>query len=242
MVFQKGHKPYNTKREEAPMSTDDEIEALFAKIEDIKVPEEKAPELPVPPTPPPELQQPEDDVIVTEVLMDDGAKDKVGFAGKVKKTERGDGFGFMQKRKMDGSPTSIYLITMLFGNGTMKHLVIEGKGNIFTYNKRKYHLNKALCWYDVNYHQNRLLFFEDYVEPLNNKLHCVGDRRFLSVTPDNIQEMLEMEYVKVLAQSQQLSRWLKIAVFLMIANLAISGINTLVFILQSGVLRGIAGG
>lgn len=191
----------------------------------------------------------EDDTIVeaeklldTIIEQDDGLKDEVKFDGKVKKAKRGDGFGFLQQRKMNASPTSTYLVSILFGNGTIKHIVLEGKGNIFTYNKRKYHLNKSQSWYDVNHHQNRLIYYEDYAEPLNRQIYVDGDRRYLSITPDNMQEVMAMEYVKVLSQSQQLSKWLKIAVFLMIANLALTFINTLIFVLQSGILSGLVKG
>lgn len=170
---------------------------------------------------------------------DDGKVAVVKYDGKVKPVKRGDGYKFFSKRKMNTNPTTTYLITMLFGNGTMKHLVLEGKGFVFTYNKRKYHLNKTLSWYDVNHHQNRLMYYEDYAEPLNRAIHCDGDKKYLSITPDNITDVMAMEYVKVLSQSQQLSKWLKIAVFLMIANLALSFLNTLIFVLQSGILGGL---
>lgn len=173
------------------------------------------------------------------IPMDDGKTEVIRYDGKAKKAKKGEGFSFWKKRKLGSNPTSTFMLTFMYGNGTLKHLVLEGKGNVFTLNKRKYHLAKEKSWYDVNNHQNRLFYYEDYPEPLNRSVFIDGDKRFLSITPDNLQDVMGMEYVKVLSQSQQLSKWLKIAVFLMIANLGLTLINTLIFVLQSGILKGV---
>jgi hypothetical protein len=148
--------------------------------------------------------------------------------------------------KLAKNPTSSYVITMLFGNGTMEHYVIETKENFFILNKKRYHLNKTLGWYDVNFKNNRLIYFEEYVEPIEHGVKFDGDKTFLYITPSNMQPVMEMEYVKILSQSAELTKWLKILIFIGIASLCLMLINTIIFVVQSGILqslmKGVKGG
>lgn len=143
------------------------------------------------------------------------------------------------KFRLVTKPTKTFLATMLFGNGTIKHFIVDSKDDFFKYDKKKYHLNKDDSWYDVNFHQSRLFYYEDYVEPLTKSIHCEGDTAYLKVTPRNVEPMLEQEFIKVLAESQQLTKWIKMCIFILIIVLGLSFINTLVFLLQSGILKGI---
>jgi hypothetical protein len=158
--------------------------------------------------------------------------DGVGSVTKPKKLFE---FGWCQKRDLNKNPTTTFIATMLYGNGTCDHFVIKTKEQIFYWKNRYYHLNKNKVFYDVNCKQNRLFYYEDYVEPLDTNIYAEGDKAFLKITPSNLKSVFEMEYVKVISQSQQLTKWIKIAVYLIIANLFFTGIMVLIMIVQSGI-------
>jgi len=162
--------------------------------------------------------------------------------GTARRVATGEGMNWKDKGKLQKNPTSTYVVTMLFGNATCEHYVIDTSDNFFVINKKRYHLNKLLGWYDVNFHQNRLIFYEDYVEPIEPRIKIEGDKAYLYITPSNMKQVMEMEYVKILSQSAELTKWLKILIFICIGILALSLINTIVFIAQSGVFQGIMKG
>ncbi len=153
--------------------------------------------------------------------------------------EKGAGFGFFKKMKMYRNPSITYLITMLYGNGTMKHFIILTTKDMFTLNKKKYHLNKNEGWYDINFHQHRLMYHVDYVEPINKELKIEGDKAYMSLNPENIEPVLSMEYIKVLSQSQTLTKWIKMVLLFVVIILALNFINVIVFVLQSGIFKGL---
>ncbi len=230
MTFEKGHPNYRkvvpaaATNDEIKQQVEAEVNRLFGEI------------IPEPPIPPPKFRYVPNNTSMP--IVEDG---------RVKMVEKGGGFNWRQKLRLGKNPTTTYVVTILFGNATCEHYIIETQKNYFEINKRRYHLNKVLAFYDVNFHQDRLIYFEDYVEPIEpSKVHIEGDKAFLTITPDNMKEVLEMEYVTVLSKSAELTKWLKILIFLTIASLGLALINTIIFIAQSGILqnisRGVTGG
>lgn len=188
-------------------------EALIELIKtDIPIPKEKP--LPTPPTPP-EPPYP------------------------VRMIKQNEKLKLKEKIKLMLKPTQTFLVTMFFANGTTTHFVIEAKEHFFKYKKKKYHINPDVAWYDINFHQSRLFYYIDYLEPLDKTIYCDGNKSYLKITPDSIEPLIEMEYIKVLSQSQQLTKWIKMAIFLLIIVLGLSFVNTIVFLLQSGIMEGV---
>jgi hypothetical protein len=166
----------------------------------------------------------------------------VGGNGSVQKEKKHFGLNFWQKKDLTGNPATSYLITMLHGNGTLDHFVVKTANNCFFYKKNYYHLNKLQAWYDINNNQTRMLYHENYVEPLDTKVYIEGDRAWLKVTPEMLKPFVEMEYVKVLTESDALSKWLKVAVYLMIANLLFTAIMAISALIQTGVFNNLVPG
>jgi hypothetical protein len=173
--------------------------------------------------------------------------------GKVKVAKKHSGLKFWQKVKLNRNPLTTYLVTMIYGNATVEHFVLETSSNFFTHGKKlKYHLNKTKCLWDSNEKQNRLYYHVDCVEPLEfQEIHKITglNEAYASITPQNLEPIIKMEFVRLIAEGPELSRMVKICLFLLIAVLGLLIIIVIIFIAQSGIfqqmasgLKGVAGG
>lgn len=161
--------------------------------------------------------------------------------GKATFQKQEAGIGWKQKMTLRRNPTSTYLITMFFGNGTCEHFVLKTTSLFFRHGKNKdtYHLNKTQGIYDVNEKQHRFFYHEDFAEPLQFKTIVKegGNEAYAFITPENLEPYINMEYVKVLAKLPEITKWLKILIFLSIAILCLLVIIVIVFIAQSGIFQ-----
>ena len=173
--------------------------------------------------------------------------------GKVKFAKKHAGLGFWKKMKLNRNPLTSYLITMIYPNGTVEHFVLETNSNFFKHGKkRQYHLNKTKCLWDSNEKQNRLYYHFDCVEPLEFleiKSEVGLNEAYASITPQNLEPVIKMEFVRLIAEGPELSRMVKIVLFLCIAILGLLLIIVIVLVAQSGIfqqmasgLKGVAGG
>jgi hypothetical protein len=184
------------------------------------------------------LQGNEDDMPVvddTEVLHR-SLKDKI-FGKKrprVRELEQQENLSFKNKRRLNGKPDRAYLITMRFSNGTRRTWVIISKSEFFTYRKRMYYLFYENAFYDLTHHVYHLDYFDDYSCPIDRSIFLKADKdaqdsskaqAFFSVTPSNLKPIIKMEYVKALADSQSLSKYMKFLVIVNMAAVFISGVG-----------------
>lgn len=146
------------------------------------------------------------------------------------------GIGFFARWKIRRKPETTYLIRMEFSNGTERTWVINAKEETFRYRGRMYYLRFEDSRYDVTQSMQKLHYHEDYVVPISKEIVKLEDpsqppgsesaRAWFSVVPSNVRDILKQEYVKVLAQSQELSKYLKavtvlsvLIILLMVGNL-----------------------
>jgi len=153
--------------------------------------------------------------------------------GKVRDKKKWERLGFWNKRKLKKKPETAFLIRMFFSNGTSKEFIICTKDEIFSYKKRWYYLRYQDSWFNLTQSQYELCYFDDYPVPLDRSITQQGDKRFWGVTPENIKPLVEMNYVKVLAQSQELEKKLSTIQLLCILMLFIL-LGTLYYVFKLG--------
>ena len=141
--------------------------------------------------------------------------------GKIKELKKGKGLSWFDKLKLKVRPQQSFLISMKFSNGTRRTWVLITKDEIFTYKKRTYYLDYQNAYYDLTHNQYHLEFFDDFAVPIDRKIVQLQDdnisdeeqaRAFFSVTPSNLKPLIKMEYVKALAESQELNKYLKLII------------------------------
>ena len=197
----------------------------------------------------PVIQPPIIDIEMERLLMS-GRKttqqDINTLNSNVKVLDKHHGLKGKDKRKLAGRPTTTYIVTMIFGNGSCKHFVVEpDKLGFFTYLKKKYHLNQKNCIWDANNNTNRFYFHENYVEPVEFKeinVELTDETRMItSVTPENIDGVIKMESLRLIAEGPDLQRWVKIGVFVSIGVAVLLGIILIIFLAQSGIFQQMSG-
>jgi len=136
--------------------------------------------------------------------------------GSVRHKAKYDKLGFWQKRKLKKNPDNTFLIYMMFSNGTCREFVIKSTSELFQYKKRWYYLRYENSWFNLTQNQYVLCFFDDYPVPIDRKVLKEGDKNFWTVTPENLKPLFDMQYVKVLSQSQELDKKLTTITILVI--------------------------
>lgn len=129
-----------------------------------------------------------------------------GFVRHKKKYER---LGYWNKRRLKHKPTKSFLIRMNFSNGTSKEFVIATNKETFDYMKKTYYLRYEDSWFNLTQNQYELNYFDDFPVPLDRTIIKKGDKAYWSVTSENLKPIIKMEYVKALASSQEIDRYLK---------------------------------
>lgn len=120
-----------------------------------------------------------------------------------------EGLPWRDRRKLKKKPEISFLIKMLFSNGTCKEFVISTSHETFTYKKRSYYLKYDDAYFNLTQNQFELTYFDDCSVPINKSIKYEGDKAFFSVTPENLKPLIDMNYVKVLASSADLDKYLK---------------------------------
>ena len=135
---------------------------------------------------------------------------------KIKDIKKQKGLSFWDKRKLNKKPERSFLVTMMFSNGTCKNFVVEANSETFEYNKKNYYLRYEDSWFNITHNQYELFFFDDHPVPLDRSITKQGDKKFWSVTSENLKPLIDMNYVKVLASSQELEQFMKTATTILI--------------------------
>lgn len=129
--------------------------------------------------------------------------------GKVREKLKWEKLGFWQKRKLKRKPETSFLIRMFFSNGTSKEFVISTTKETFDYLGRTYYLRYEDAYFNLTQNLYELNYFDDYPVPLDREVVKIGDKKFWTVTSENLKDIIKMEYVKALASSQELNKFLR---------------------------------
>ena len=153
------------------------------------------------------------------------------FSPTLKPMKKQKGIKFFARWKLSRKPETTYLVTMRFSNGTQRTWVINAKEEVFRYRARTYYLRYEDSVYNITHKQQELFYHEDHVTPIQKEIIRMEDpdaepgsetaRAYFSVVPSNVRDLLKQEYVKVLAQAQELSKYLKAGVVLSVFILLI---------------------
>ncbi len=129
--------------------------------------------------------------------------------GKVREKLKWEKLGFWHKRRLKRKPETAFLIRMFFSNGTSKEFVISTTKETFDYLGRTYYLRYEDAYYNLTQNLYELNYFDDYPVPLDREVVKIGDKNFWTVTSENLKDIIKMEYVKALASSQELNKFLR---------------------------------
>jgi len=170
----------------------------------------------------------DDDKAKLKILdTEDEYKDK-DWRKKLKRRDR---------RKLKKKPETSYLVTLLFSNGTKKTFVVVTTNELFSYRKKFYHLRYEDAVLNLNLNLFELAYDEDYVEPIGREIKQEGDKAFFSVKPDNVKPLIDMNYVKVLVESQDIQKLLKLGLFLAMINAVLLLVLVFFQLKESGVIN-----
>jgi len=132
--------------------------------------------------------------------------------GTVTKKKKWQRLRFWDKRKLKKKGDTAFLIKMFFSNGTCKEFVVATPNETFTYNKRTYYLRKEDISFNLTQNQFELNYFDDFPVPISIKeIVRKGNDAFWSVSPDNLKPLIKMNYVKALASTDDLNKWMKMS-------------------------------
>ena len=126
-------------------------------------------------------------------------------------------FGFFGKLKIKFAPSTTFLIHMEFSNGTMKNFILKSSKETFTYKGRMYYLRYEDSLYHLTHSLYELRYHEDYAVPIDRKIinkpdpnNKANPTAYFSVSSHNLAPLIKMEYVKALAEAQELTKYLKL--------------------------------
>jgi hypothetical protein len=141
-------------------------------------------------------------------------------------TKPKQGFTFTDRWKLKHHPETSYVITMFRSNGTSRTFVIVAKGETFTMRGgRTYYLRFEDSLFDRSHNQQHLYFHEDHPVPISRAIIKQGDKAFFAVVPDNLKPLLKMEYIKALASSVEINKYLRLLVVFAIINLGAAALT-----------------
>jgi hypothetical protein len=200
MVFKKGHPNYKKKEDEIEAEVNKRLAMVLGEIPS-QTPVPSVPE-PVPP------EYPHVEPVPTPA--------PTVIVGKVRLPKVGSGLGWRERMKLSKNPLTTYFVSMIHGNGSFDTFIIDTDQKLFEYNKKWYHLNIKKMLYDANEKTGRLIYHEDYVEPLEPKqIKELGNPAFFAVTPENIAGVIKAECVRLLSESD-IMNWLKLNTWILI--------------------------
>lgn len=151
--------------------------------------------------------------------LSEKSNDPIIQSGSMRLKTKQEGLKRKDKRILKNNPETAFYIEMYFSNGTSREYVIKSKEECFCYKKRWYYLRFEDSWFNLTQNQYKLNYYDDHPVPIDRKVIRKGDKNFFSVTPENLKPLIEMEYVKALASSQELSKYLKMTAVIGFINI-----------------------
>jgi len=134
----------------------------------------------------------------------DFIKSKIPFRNKLRIAKQ-------DKIKLIKKPETSFFITMFFPNGTYKEFIVIGENVTFKYKGKTFHLDTKEAWFDLTQNQFRLCYYFEYATPISKTIKPInknikiwtdeGNEIYLNIKSDNVQPLIEQQYVKVLASS-----------------------------------------
>jgi hypothetical protein len=152
-------------------------------------------------------------------------------SGTAKEIKHHKGLSFWDKKKLKDKPDQSFLIEMIFSNGTSRTFVIATKSELFTYKKKTYYLRYQDAVFDLTNREWKLIYHDDHSTPIQKEIVMQRDpdsdkpEAYFSVHPSNLKPIIRMEYVKALAESQEISKYFKIMIFVMAFGILLTAIN-----------------
>lgn len=149
---------------------------------------------------------------------------------KIKELKKHKGLNMGDKFRMRNKPSRAFLITMRYSNGTRKSFIITTSKETFKHKGRTYYLYYENAFFDISHSLYHLDFFDDFCCPIDREIIKLPDkdapkgqeRAYFSVSPHNLRPLLAMEYVKSLAQSQELNKYLKLTLLFSLLSLVMT--------------------
>ena len=124
------------------------------------------------------------------------------------------------RRKLRKKADKAYLITMFFPNGCLRTFVQTTTKRTFKVRGKTYFLHYEEAFYDLTMELYHLYYFEDIAVPINREMTLDGDEAYFTATPENLKQLIGFEYVKVLANAQNISKTLKFLLILSFITMA----------------------
>jgi len=151
--------------------------------------------------------------------------------------------GWWSKRQSEKKPEQAYIVTMFYNNGTSKTFIITTDKKTFIHKSKMYVIIYEEVWKDLNLDNYHFFYNEGCSVPINRELYWEKDmdaditkqEAFFSVTPHNLSPIIKMEYVKALANSVELNKYLQLNTLLNFLNLA--GTFIVIAMLYYGVFK-----
>jgi hypothetical protein len=133
--------------------------------------------------------------------------------------------GWNDRRKLKKNLEEAYLIHMLFGNGTSKTFVLTTTKKTFKMKGKTYFLYFEETWFNISMNMYELFYNEKFSVPINREIIQQGNEAYFNVTPENLKQIIDFEYVKVLAGAHSFSKILKTLLVIGFVNIAIAIIS-----------------
>lgn len=116
---------------------------------------------------------------------------------------------FMDKRRLKRKPATSYVVTMLFPNGTSRTFVIATRKRTFKMGSLHYVLRQEEAYMDLSLKKYHFYYHAHHAVPINREVTAVGDERYFTATPENMEGLLQQKYVEVLVAAQGLAKLIK---------------------------------
>jgi hypothetical protein len=166
------------------------------------------------------------------ILKKYGLSDAVSTPQKAK-------LGFWELRKLNKNPTTSYLVTMLYNNASTANFIISTSQAYFSdLNKKKYHIDKDRVWFDTNDKISRLFYQEDFFEPINHEIKTEGEEQYLSVTPQNVENLIKQEFIKNIT-NLDITTWVKVTLLGVVIAILGIGVTIILGVQTSRIMSGI---
>ncbi len=166
-----------------------------------------------------EREQPFIEKSEMEAVFDNIDRDELDEKKKLKLRDR---------IKLLRKPDKSFMITMLYNNGTSKTFVITTLKDVFEHKKGMYYIHYDESVYDLTQKQYHLYYQQNFPTPIRREIKEEGNSKWFTVKPENLKPLLRQEYVKTLAEANEISKYLKlslliaaIGVLISIANIAL---------------------
>jgi len=124
-----------------------------------------------------------------------------------------------QCKKFTKKPDQTFLIRMKYNNGTLKNFILSTTDMMFKHGSKWYFLYYEEAWFNINHKVYELEYHENFCLPINREVQLDNKNKeqqeiYANITPTNLKNTIDMEYVRALVSGEELSKFLKITMVL----------------------------